>query len=333
MLALAATLILPSGAHTPQMDTTGRLSTGIQRAIDAAAALPEPLRRLVPPTATATVTITPSPTATPTASATPTVPANGLVKPGPPFLAFRRPFDPPHEDRPSRSYPYGTTGGGAYLLHHGVDIGNPTGTLVLAAGDGRVVYAGSDAEITWGPEPDFYGLLVVLEHSQDQAPPLYSLYGHLSRTLVEAGQWVDSGTPIGEVGSTGIALGPHLHLEFRSSDRDYASTTNPELYLAPSTGAGVVVGTVCSADGAQLADAPVSLFQLDANGGVTWWASSQTYPGTGVNSAPYWRENVVFGDVPAGTYRLATDYPGATVDLVVQAGLVTRTTIVVAAQQ
>ncbi len=323
MVALA---VLPTG-QAPAAGATGGWPGGIRRALDAAAALPEPLRRLVLPTTTATPTMTAEPTPTTTATATPTAPANGLMTPMPPFLTLRRPFDPPSEDRPSRTYPYGTTGGGAYLLHHGVDIGNPLGTTVVAVADGEVVYAGADEEVAWGPEPDFYGLLVVLKHELSATDTLYTLYGHLSRTRVEAGRRIREGDPIGEVGSTGIALGPHLHLEVRLSPRDYDSTRNPELYLAPSAGCGVVIATIQSSDGTTLANVPISLFRLGPDGAAAWFASSRTYPNEHVRPSDYWQENVVFGDVPAGEYRLATDAGAHTADLVVQAGLISRITL------
>ncbi|MFN2250755.1 MAG: M23 family metallopeptidase, partial [Anaerolineae bacterium] len=91
----------------------------------------------------------------------------GLAADQPPFFSLARPFGTGLEDRASRYYPYGTTGGGEYLLHHGVDIGNPIGTPVLVVADGIVEYAGSDdraSDVMWGPQPDFYGQLEVVRH-------------------------------------------------------------------------------------------------------------------------------------------------------------------------
>lgn len=86
--------------------------------------------------------------------------------------------------------------------HMGVDLPYPTGTPVKAAFDGRVrasmYYKG-------------YGNVVVIRHENG----LETLYGHLSRRDVKAGDWVRSGDIIGLGGSTGRSTGPHLHFETR----------------------------------------------------------------------------------------------------------------------
>lgn len=86
-------------------------------------------------------------------------------------------------------------------LHKGVDYGAPTGTPILAAARGRVDIAG---------ELSGYGSTVVIRHNNDT---LETLYGHMSQILVKEGQWVEQGTVIGLVGSTGYSTGPHLHFE------------------------------------------------------------------------------------------------------------------------
>lgn len=96
---------------------------------------------------------------------------------------------------------------GAYRLynekrlgdHRGVDIGgNPAGTPIKATNSGVVAFA--------KPLPA-YGSTVVIDHGQG----VHSIYMHLSKTLVKAGQFIDKGTVLGRVGSTGISTGPHLH--------------------------------------------------------------------------------------------------------------------------
>jgi murein DD-endopeptidase MepM/ murein hydrolase activator NlpD len=86
---------------------------------------------------------------------------------------------------------------GVFRPHLGVDYAAPTGTPVHAAGDGIVTLAG------WSGG---YGQTVKLRHPNGYE----TLYGHLSRILVRHGQRVAQGTPIGRVGSTGLATGPHL---------------------------------------------------------------------------------------------------------------------------
>jgi murein DD-endopeptidase MepM/ murein hydrolase activator NlpD len=90
--------------------------------------------------------------------------------------------------------------------HYGVDYAAPVGTPVLASANGVVVSAG------W---LGGYGKAVRLHHPNGYE----SLYGHLSRIDVRAGQRVEQGARIGAVGMTGLATGPHL---------DYRMTRNGE---------------------------------------------------------------------------------------------------------
>ena len=81
--------------------------------------------------------------------------------------------------------------------HLGVDYAAPVGTPVSAAADGLVTTAG------W---LGGYGKTVRIRHANGYE----TLYGHLSRIDVRAGQRVAQGTRIGAVGSTGLSTGPHL---------------------------------------------------------------------------------------------------------------------------
>ena len=89
-----------------------------------------------------------------------------------------------------------------WRAHNGVDYSAPQGTQVLAVGDGVVELAGRQSG---------YGNLVQLQHSDGKS----TVYAHLSRVDVRAGQRVEQGQRIGAVGATGWATGPHLHFEFR----------------------------------------------------------------------------------------------------------------------
>jgi murein DD-endopeptidase MepM/ murein hydrolase activator NlpD len=89
---------------------------------------------------------------------------------------------------------------GRRRMHHGVDFASGTGRVVAAAGEGYVVRAG------W---MGGYGLVVEIRHPGD----LTTRYGHLSALLCAPGDAVDPGQPLGLVGRTGRATGPHLHFE------------------------------------------------------------------------------------------------------------------------
>lgn len=91
---------------------------------------------------------------------------------------------------------------GVVRPHRGIDVGAPTGTPVRAAGPGRVLRSGVAGE---------YGVLVAIDHGNGAE----TRYAHLSRTLVGPGENVLRGQVIGEVGSTGLSTGPHLHFELR----------------------------------------------------------------------------------------------------------------------
>ena len=87
--------------------------------------------------------------------------------------------------------------------HAGVDYAAPTGTPVHTIGDGTVEFAGVQSG---------YGKVVYIKHRNKKDT---TVYAHLSQIGVKAGDPVSQGQVIGEVGQTGVATGPHLHLEFR----------------------------------------------------------------------------------------------------------------------
>jgi murein DD-endopeptidase MepM/ murein hydrolase activator NlpD len=95
---------------------------------------------------------------------------------------------------------------GRRAMHSGVDFRAPTGTPVLATGDGKVTKAGRKGG---------YGKVVIIQHNNG----LVTRYAHLSKITVKVGQDVTMGEPVGKVGSTGRSTGPHLHYEVRSSGK------------------------------------------------------------------------------------------------------------------
>lgn len=91
---------------------------------------------------------------------------------------------------------------GRSVFHEGVDFTAATGTPIVAAAGGVVVYSGFHSE---------YGNMVDVDHGND----LVSRYAHASKRTVKVGQVVVRGQKIAEVGSTGRSTGPHLHFEVR----------------------------------------------------------------------------------------------------------------------
>ncbi len=101
---------------------------------------------------------------------------------------------------PELSSSFGTRWG---RPHEGIDMRAPTGTSVLAAAAGEVLYAGDKVR--------GYGNMVVLQHAGD----MLTVYAHNSVLLVRTGDRIAAGQEIARVGSTGRSTGPHLHFEVR----------------------------------------------------------------------------------------------------------------------
>jgi len=91
---------------------------------------------------------------------------------------------------------------GTYHHHNGIDIDVPEGTPVAASAAGRVVQVGDEEGM---------GRVIYMLHAGD----FYTVYGHLSETLVAAGDAVAAGERIALSGNTGLSTGPHLHFEIR----------------------------------------------------------------------------------------------------------------------
>jgi len=96
---------------------------------------------------------------------------------------------------------------GASSSHQGTDIGAAKGTEIHAIYSGKVITA-----------KDFGGYGNCVRVLQDDGNLTY--YAHCSKLTVKEGDRVEAGDIVGTVGSTGVATGPHLHLEIRASDYD-----------------------------------------------------------------------------------------------------------------
>ena len=91
-------------------------------------------------------------------------------------------------------------------FHKGVDFGAPTGTPIMAAGDGTIEFKG------WR---NGYGNFVIIKHNTKYE----TAYGHISRFgHISVGSRVKQGQVIAYVGMTGMATGPHLHYEVRENE-------------------------------------------------------------------------------------------------------------------
>lgn len=108
---------------------------------------------------------------------------------------------------------------GAY--HSGVDIARPAGTPIVAPADGTVILA---ATVPFTLE----GHLLMLDHGMG----LNSAFLHLSRIDVAQGQRVTRGQPIGAIGSSGRATGPHLHWSMKWHD----ARIDPQMLAGPMPG-------------------------------------------------------------------------------------------------
>ena len=279
------------------------------------------------PSATASVTPAPTATATQDCGADPVCSLDG-------HFLFQRPIGSTSKQSIERSYPYGSTLGGMLEIHHGVEFYNAQGTPILAAADGKVVFAGNDKLTLLAWVTGYYGNVVVIEHHFPGFPQtVFTLYGHMYKVDVTVGQEVKAGQQIGQVGATGTARGSHLHFEVRVSNNDYQSNRNPELWLLPLPNTGVLAGRVETAQG-ELVKGTINLQRFE-NGVLNSLSVAaaetyaiQTHP---INSDDVYQENFAVGELPAGDYRLSLLYYGRLYEQVIkiEAGKLTLVKLVV----
>lgn len=231
---------------------------------------------------------------------------------------FIRPVAAKYRNFELAIYPYGSNGAENDLrIHHGIDLPNPIGVEVLAAGDGTIAMAQkgfvNEYETVTG-----YGNCIVIDHDFGyNGQHIYTLYAHLSAILVQKGDHVNAGQVIGLIGNTGQVTGPHVHFEVRVGRDTYYSTRNPILWMAPYVNTGVIAGRVGFSDKSAAEDASVTLID-GATGNVI--DRTDTYAGFGATADDRWNENFVFPDVPSGRYLVTSTYNtttwSATVDVI-----------------
>ena len=192
-----------------------------------------------------------------------------------------------------------------------------------------MIFAGPDQEAVYAPWGNFYGNLVVIEHSNE----LFTLYAHLSKIDVSVNQKVFAGDQIGEVGRTGGAIGSHLHFEVRQGDvQDYFATQNPELWLIPARDqTGSLFGTLMIS----LVDGVGKLIEK-ANFTIGYYSDPSQAPVRVYYAVPYSRdlligeENAVLGALDAGQHRIVVEMNGQILErwVEVQSGKLTQVVFV-----
>lgn len=225
---------------------------------------------------------------------------------------FRRPIDLTDQPYIDQTYRFGSTMGGNFQPHQGVEFNNPDGTQVHAIGDGVVVYSGL---------AEAGSNTIAIRHNRKlDGQYLFSVYYHNSKLLVTVGQKVKAGDVIALVGNTGRATNDHLHLEVHvapttdsskivASDVRYPPfNRNPELWIEPLPGTGVVAGQVWDGKGQPVPQAHIYGL-VKAEPQETPFSFIETY-GPKNHSDPVYQEHFAIGDVPPGTYTLGVEIDG-----------------------
>ena len=220
---------------------------------------------------------------------------------------FARPIAADNVNWPLAEYRYGAVFFAPNIVHTGVDIDAEEGAPILAAGAGTIISAdwGLFTEAP-GNITDPYGQAVVVRHDFGyKGQALFTVYAHMSKIIGVVGQHVETGDVLGLVGDTGATTGPHLHFEVRLGGNTFYTTYNPELWMAPPQGWGVLVGRLTDEDGELLNLYPVEVRPLPSEVPLR---KVLTYAKGAANSDEYYDENLVLSDLPAGLYKIEMEY-------------------------
>jgi murein DD-endopeptidase MepM/ murein hydrolase activator NlpD len=250
----------------------------------------------------------------------------------PKTIWFRRPIDRLDNPMIDQTYRYGSTMGGNFQQHQGVEFNNPDGTPVYAIGAGRVVYAGPAEQ---------GALTVAIRHDTTvsgaggQRLRIFSVYYHNSALKVKVGQRVAAGQVISLVGNTGRATNDHLHLEVHAAPTEDVHeivdslqrfppyTTNPELWIEPLPNTGILAGQVFDTAGQPVPQARIYGI-IKTEPVETPLSYAETY-GDKAHSHPLYGEHFAISDVPPGEFIIGTEIDGKKVfrKVTVEAGKLT----------
>ena len=225
---------------------------------------------------------------------------------------FERPILPADQPFIDQTYRYGSTMGGNFQQHQGVEFNNPDGTPVHAIGDGVVVFA--------GPAEQGANTIAIRHDRKLKGLFVYSVYYHNTALVSSLGQRVKAGDVIATVGNTGRATNDHLHLEVHAAPVDSVPlivdpneryprySVNPELWIRPLPGTGIVAGQVWDAQGQPVPQARVYGL-IKAEPQETPFSYAETY-GEHNHPDPAYREHFAVSDVEPGDYTVSVVVDG-----------------------